>query len=114
MEIYVLIAGIILMILGFLMIFRWIDFLLIRYESFQKFVRKKELRANKNALSKFYSITFFALSIPLIIGAIIGLLNSEISDMFYVWLMVGIAAVGIITILYCNISTRFIVYDSTS
>ena len=109
MEVYLLVAGIILLILGILMIFGQPRFILLRYESFHKFVRKKDVSVDEKRLSRFYSILFFVTGIPLLIGAIIGFINAEMFKEFSLWLVIAIAAVGVIGILYCNISKRFIV-----
>ena len=96
------------------MILRFLDILLIRYEIFQKFIRRKELSVNKDGLSKYYSAIFFVLGTPLIVGAIIGLINTETSDLVYIWLFLSVAALGIIGILYCNLTSRFIEYTENT
>ena len=108
MEVYFLIISIVLFVLGFLMIFGLLDFLIDRYEVFHKAIRKKEFRINREGLSKFYSIMFFVLGIPLLIGAIIGLINPELDKTVFIWLFVAVAVVGVIGIVYCNVSNRFI------
>lgn len=108
MEVYSLIIGIVLWVLGFLMIFGWLDFLINRYEVFHKAIRKKEFSVDREGLSKFYSILFFVLGTPLLIGAIIGFINSELYKTFSIWLFVAVAVIGMIGIVYCNVSSRFI------
>ena len=57
--IYYLIAGIVLCALGILMLFGQPSFLLARYEWFQKLFRKNMIRADRKAISRFYSLLFF-------------------------------------------------------
>lgn len=109
MEIYLLVASIILCVMGILMVFGQPRFLIARYEAFQKFIRRKTISVDGERLSKFYSILFFVTGIPLLIGAIIGFINPEIFKEFSIWLVVAIAAIGFISILFCNISKRFII-----
>ena len=108
MEVYFLIISIVLFVLGFLMIFGQLKFLIARYEAFKKFIRRKEISVDGEGLSKFYSILFFVTGIPLLIGAIIGFINAEIFKEFSLWLVIAIAAIGVIGILYCNLSKRFL------
>lgn len=103
-----LIAGIVLWVLGFFMIFGQLGFILARYGSFQKFIRRKEISVDKEGLSKFYSILFFISGTPLLIGAIIGLIRTDMDMWTFIWLFIAVAIIGVIGILYCNISTRFI------
>ena len=95
------------------MIFGQPKFLIARYEAFQKFIRRKEISVDGEGLSKFYSILFFVTGIPLLIGAIIGFINAEIFKEFSLWLVIAIAAIGVIGILYCNVSKRFLKYLET-
>lgn len=108
LEIYALIAAIVLFALGFLMILGWLNFLIYRYESFQRIFRKKDFSVDKEGLSKYYSILFFVTGTPLLIGAIIGLINPDMFSLFSIWLFVAVAAIGIVGIVYCNVSNRFI------
>ncbi|MHA1345819.1 MAG: hypothetical protein ACTSVO_14110 [Candidatus Heimdallarchaeaceae archaeon] len=108
LEIYALIAAIVLFALGFLMILGWVNFIIYRYESFQRIFRKKDFSVNKEGLSKYYSILFFVTGTPLLIGAIIGLINPNMFSLFSIWLFVAVAAIGIVGIVYCNVSNRFI------
>ena len=75
MEVYSIIISIVLFILGFLMTFGQLDFLIDRYESFHRFIRKKKFNVDREGLSNFYAILFFVLGIPFLIGAIIGFIN---------------------------------------
>jgi hypothetical protein len=90
------------------MLFGWLEFLIDRYEWFQRVIRKKEFSVDRERLSDYYAILFFVLGIPLLIGAIIGFINPDLYETFSIWLFVAVAAVGFIGILYCNISNRFI------
>ena len=108
MEVYSIIISIVLFVLGFLMIFGLLDFLIDRYEVFHKIIRKKEFSVDREGLTNFYSILFFVSGIPLLIGGIIGFINPELYETFSIWLFVAVAAIGIIGILYCNVSNRFI------
>lgn len=108
LEIYALIAAIVLFALGFLMILGWVNFLIYRYEAFQRIYRKKDFSVDKEGLAKYYSILFFVTGTPLLIGAIIGLINPDMFSLFSIWLFIAIAAIGIVGIVYCNVSNRFI------
>ena len=111
MEIYALIVGIVLCVFGILMIFGQPSFLLARYEFFQKSIRKKMVEADREGLSKFYSILFFVTGFPLIIGAIIGFINSDIFELFSLWLFIALAGIGLIGIIYCNVNSIIIKYE---
>jgi len=111
MVVYALIVGIVLCALGILMIFGQPSFLIARYETFQKAIRKKMVSVDKEGLSKFYSVMFIVTGVPLIIGAIIGLINPEIYELFSIWLYIALAVIGIIGIAYCNVGKRFIKYE---
>jgi len=108
LEIYALIIAIVLFALGFLMILGWLNFIIYRYEFFQRIFRKKDFSVNKEGLSKYYSILFFVTGTPLLIGAVIGLINPDMFSLFSTWLFVAVAAIGIVGIVYCNVSNRFI------
>jgi hypothetical protein len=108
MEIYMLIVSITLFVLGFLMMLGMLDIIINRYEGFHRAIRKKEFSVDRKGLSNYYAILFFILGIPLLIGAIIGFINSELYNSFAIWLFVAVAVVGIVGILYCNVSSRFI------
>ena len=95
-------------LIGFLMLFGLLDFLINRYEAFHRAVRKKEFSVDREGLSNFYSILFFVVGIPLLIGAIIGFTNPAHYEGFSIWLFVAVVAIGIVGILYANISKRFI------
>ncbi len=108
LEIYMLVIGIVLCLLGILMRVGFLNFLIDRYEAFHRAIRKKKFSVDREELSRFYSILFFVLGIPLLIGAIIGFINPDVYEIFSTWLFVAIAVVGIIGILYCNVNNRFI------
>jgi len=105
-----LITGIVLCILGILMLFTsLLNFVIMRYEWFHKSIRKKDISIDKEGLSKFYSLLFFITGIPLLIGGIIGIASNDIFEIFGLWLFVAVAAVGVLGIVYCNLSNRFII-----
>ncbi|MHA1912476.1 MAG: hypothetical protein ACTSYA_12375 [Candidatus Kariarchaeaceae archaeon] len=107
-----LIVGIVLCGLGILMMFtNLLIFIIARFESFHKVIRKKEFKVDKEGLSKFYAILWIVLGVLLIIGAIIGFISHESYESFSMWLFVVIIAIGFTGILYCNISNRFIQYE---
>jgi len=108
MEIYALIIGIVLCVLGILMIVGQLNFLIDRYEGFHKVIRKKKFSVDKEGLSKFYSILFFVLGVPLLIVAIIGFIIPDSFKLISTWIYVALLVIGIIGILYCNLSNRFI------
>ena len=83
-------------------------FLVDRYEVFHKVIRKKEFSVDRDGLTKFYSILFFVLGVPLLIGAIIGFVVPDIFELFSIWLSLAVAVIGIMGILYSNVSNRFI------
>ena len=108
MPIYALIIGIVLWMLGFLMIFGQLSFLISRYETFHKFIRRKDFSIDREGLSKFYSILYFVTGIPLLIGAIIGFINLDLYKTTSIWVYIAALVVGVIGIVYCNISNRFL------
>ncbi len=108
MEIYALIIGIVLCVLGILMKVGWLNFLIDRYEGFHKIIRKKKSVVDKERVSKFYSILFFVLGVPLLIGVIIGLIIPDSFKLISTWLYVVLIVIGISGILYLNLSNRFI------
>jgi len=108
LEIFALIVGIVLCLLGvFVIVFRE-NFIVKRFEAFHKGIRKKKISINKKGLSIFYAILYFTVAIPLLVLAIIGFINPNLSEMVFVWVFVAVAATGLIGILYCNLSKRFI------
>jgi len=78
-------------VLGILMKVGWLNFLISRYEGFQKAFRKKEFTVDKEGVSNFYSILFFVTGIPLLIGAIIGFIKPDLSKDIYIWIFVAVA-----------------------
>jgi hypothetical protein len=108
MQIYMLIVGIILCLLGLLMLLGQLNFLIKRYEWFHNAIRKQKISVKRLALSKYYAILFFIAGIPLMIGGIIGFINPDNFKLFSIWLYITIAVIGVLGILYCNISNRFI------
>ena len=113
MEIYPLIVGLILCVLGILMKARKIDFILMRYEGFQKAIRKKKIEVDRDRLSKFYFSLFILLGSILLIAAIIQLIIPSSSENISFWIFVVVAALGTIGILYCNLSTRYLTSDQS-
>jgi len=109
MQIYMLIVGIILCLLGLLMLLGLLNFLIKRYEWFHNSIRKRKISVKGDVLSKFYAMLFFITGIPLVIGEIIGFVYSDVYKLFSIWLYITIAVIGVIGILYCNISTNFII-----
>ena len=108
MEIYALIIGIVLCLLGILMKIGWLKFLIDRYEGFQKAIRKNKFIVDKKGVSKFYSILFFILGVPLLIGAIIGFIIPDRFKLISTWIYIILIVIGISGILYLNLSNRFI------
>lgn len=109
LEIIALTVGIVLCLLGFFVILSPTNILVKRFEGFHKAIRrKKKISVDKEGLSKFYAIMFFVLSVPLLTGAIIGFIKPDIFKLFSTWLFVAVAVLGLLGILYCNISNRFI------
>ncbi len=115
LEIIALIIGIVLCLLGLLMIVNQQNFMINRFEGFHKAIRKKEISVNKEGLSKFYAIYFFVIAVPILVLAIIGFIKPDIFELIYIWMFVAVAALGVIGILYCNLSNQFIKpFDNTA
>ena len=72
MDEYILIVGIVLCALGVLTKVGWLNFLISRYEWFQKVIRKKEFSLDKEGVTNFYIILFFVIGVHLLILGIIG------------------------------------------
>jgi len=111
LESYLLYIGLILCVLGILMRAHRLDFIIGRYEGFHKVIRKKTLSVDREGLSKYYSNLFLILGSILLIAAIIHLIKPEISELITLWIYVAVLVVGIIGILYCNLTNRFLKYD---
>jgi len=107
MEQYILIVGIALCALGVLMKIGWLNFLIARYEWFQKAIRKKEFSVNKEKVANFYSILFIVIGVPLLISGIIGLIIPNDKKIAF-WIIVTLIATGISGIIYLNASKRFL------
>ena len=108
MENYALIIGIVLCVLGILMKVGWLNFLVDRYEGFQKALRKKKFNVDKEGVSKFYSLLFFVVGGSLLIVAIIGFIIPDSYKLISTWIFIALIAIGISGILYLNLSKRFI------
>jgi len=106
-EVYTLIAGIVLCVLGIMMLVWTKNFILMRFESFHKFIRKNEIEIKYRRLAVFNAILYFVTAIPLLTTAIIGFVI-EIPYMTYVWIFIAVAVFGLVGILYSNISNQFI------
>ena len=111
--IYLLLIGVILCVLGILMRVGWLNFLIDRYEGFQKAIRRKKFLVDREGVSKYYSILFFSLGIYLVIVAIFGFLMPESLKLISIWMYVAVA-IGLTGILYLNVSNRFIKSPETS
>jgi len=111
MENYSLYVGIILCILGILMRARQLDFLIDRYEVFHKAIRKRNLSVDREGLSKFYSKLFFILGVILLIAAFIQFIKPNDYELITTWIYIALIAIGIIGILYCNLTNRFLKYN---
>ncbi len=108
MEIYALTIGLVLCVLGILMKVGWLNFLIDRYEGFQKAIRRKKFSVDKEGVSKFYSILFFVLGVPLLIVAIFGFIIPDSFELISTWIFVVLIVIGISGILFLNLSNRFI------
>jgi len=110
MEVYTLIIGIVFCVLGVFMKLGWLNILISRYEWFHKAIRKKEITVNKKGVTNFYTILFFVLGVFLLILGIVGFTSPNlILDEISLWIWVGVIVIGVIAILYLNISRRFII-----
>ncbi len=106
-EVYTLIAGIVLCVLGILMLVWSKNFIVMRYEGFHKLIRKKEIEVKYRKLNIYFAILYFITAIPLLTIAIIGFV-SVIPNKTYYWVYIADAGFGLIGILYANISKQFI------
>lgn len=106
---YLLIAGIILLILGILMKLRKIDFLIDRFQWFQKLIRKDDIEVDRDRLAKFYAYLYIIVAVFLLTGAIIIFIVPDNVDTINLWTMLVTVIVGISGILYCNLSKRFLI-----
>ena len=107
MEEYLLIIGIVLCALGVLMKVGWLNFLIARYEWFQKAIRKKKFSVDKEGVAKFYSILFFVIGVPLLILGITGVIV-PVDKKITFWIIIALLAIGIPGIIYLNASKRFL------
>jgi VIT1/CCC1 family predicted Fe2+/Mn2+ transporter len=105
--IYVLITGIVLCVLGILMKVGWLNFLIDRYEGFQKAIRRKKFSVDREGVSRFYTGLFFVLGAFILIVAIIGFVAPDSYELISIWMFASIIAIGITGILYLNLSNRF-------
>ncbi len=108
LEVYMLTAGIVLCVLGILMLLGMLGFLIDRYEWFHKSIRKRTINVRREILAKFYAALFVVTGVPLLIGAIIGYINKEAFETYSLWLFIAVAALGVIGILFCNLTNLFI------
>ncbi|MHA1555723.1 MAG: hypothetical protein ACTSPM_02195 [Candidatus Heimdallarchaeota archaeon] len=106
-EVYSLAVGIILFMLGIMMLIWTKNFIILRFEGFHKGIRKKKIVINYRALATYNAILYFITAIPLLTTAIIGFVK-EIPVNTYIWIYVAVAVVGLVGILYSNISKQFI------
>ena len=106
-HVYTLIAGIILCLLGLMMLVWTKNFIVLRYEGFQKLVRKQEFEIKYKKLNVFIAILYFIIAIPILIVGIIGFVT-ELDTMIFVWTFFASGALGIIGSLFVNISRQFI------
>ncbi|MGC9779591.1 MAG: hypothetical protein HZR80_10150 [Candidatus Heimdallarchaeota archaeon] len=79
-----------------------------RFVWFQKAIRRKEIEVKKKELTIFFTILYFVIAIPLLTMAIIGFINTQIPSLTFIWVYVAIVVLGIIGVLYINISKHFI------
>lgn len=106
-EVVALAAGIVLFLLGIMMLIWTKNFIILRFEGFHKGIRKKKIEIKYRELAVFNAILYFVTAIPLLTTAIIGFI-SELEIMTYVWVSIGVAILGVIGILYSNLSKQFI------
>jgi hypothetical protein len=104
-------VGIILCILGILMRIGKLNFILSRYESFHKAIRKRNFTVDRDSLSKFYFFEFLILGGLLLIAGIIHAILPENNEFNSYWIYIVIISIGIIGMLYCNFSNRFLNFD---
>ena len=112
--IYILIVGIVLCVLGILMKVGWLNFLIDRYEGFQKAIRRKKFIVDREGVSRFYTGLFFVLGALILIVAIIGFVAPDSYELISIWIYVAIIALGITGLLYLNLSNRFLKPHETS
>ena len=108
-EIITLIVGIVLCLLGIMMIVWNNNIIIMRFESFQRFVRRnKKLEARKRGFAIYNAILYIVAAIPLLVVAIIGFVNTEYDIWVFIWTYIAVAFAGLIGILFSNISKLFI------
>ncbi|NPD90380.1 MAG: hypothetical protein HGN29_16830 [Asgard group archaeon] len=100
-------VGIVLFLLGIMMLVWTKNIIILRYEGFHKLVRKKEIVINFRRLAVYNAFLYFITAIPILTMGIIGFVN-EMEYMTYVWVYIPVAVVGLVGILYGNISKQFI------
>ncbi|MHA1619632.1 MAG: DUF3784 domain-containing protein [Promethearchaeota archaeon] len=111
MTIYSLVIGLLLIILGGLMRMRKGDFLLSRYESFHKIIRKKQFTLDREGLSRFYTVFYWIEGTLFIIIALLEFIEAFTSESSSIWAYGFAIAFGILGILYCNITTKFLNFE---
>jgi len=109
MEGYSLYTGIILCVLGILMRAKKLNFLLLRYEGFQKVIRRRMVKVDKESLTRFYFIGLILIGGLLMITGMIQLLKPKGYEIITTWMWISVLAIGISGMLYCNITSRFLV-----
>jgi len=108
-ELITLIVGIILFMLGIMYLLWTKNYIALRYEWFQRVIRRnKELKVKYKKVNLYYAITSFIGVIPLVVTAIIGFVTSEIPEMTFIWVYLGVAGYVIVVTLYVTISKQFI------
>lgn len=108
MEYISLLVGIVLSIMAILMRARKLNFLISRFRSFQKAIRRKQIAVDEKQVSIFYSTLFFVLAIVLFIGTIGQFMNSDNSELISWWTWIVCIVIGISGMLYLNLNKRFI------
>ena len=111
MTIYSLIIGLFLIILGVLMKMRKVDFLLSRYESFHKIFRKKQFTLDREGLSRHYTVFYWIEGSLFLIIALLEFIEAFTSENSSIWAYSFAIALGILGILYCNITTKFLNFE---
>ncbi|MHA1211746.1 MAG: hypothetical protein ACTSSH_04715 [Candidatus Heimdallarchaeota archaeon] len=107
-EIYTLVAGIVLCLLGIMMLVWTKNFIVLRYKGFHKLIRKQEIEVKYKNFNLFFAILYFVIAIPLVTIAIIEFATTTIPITTFYWIYGAVAVVGVAGILFANISKQFI------
>jgi hypothetical protein len=111
---YALYIGIALCVLSILMRLGMLDFLLGRYEGFQKVFRKRSFNLDRKGLSNYYSILFLVVGALLLIGGVIILIGPNNVDIITNVTYIVVIVIGLFGMLYLNLTSKFLNIDDST